>query len=318
MQTMNLPTGRLRYTLTNDYLFHIVFQKNKTILRGLIRSLLNLRDDEIVEIKLENPIYPGDNINDKSIVLDLLITLNGDRKLNIEMQVLNRKDWPERSLTYLSKSFDKLESGDDYLNVMPVIHIGILDFTLFPEYPEFYAHYAMKNVNNDNIYSDKMLINVLDLTRMDLATKEDEECGLLHWAKLFKAQTWEDIHMLVSSYKDIENIVDVMIEAMADKEVRMQCEARQRYDRDQRSLYNLAIREGRETGFKEGHEDGFRVGHAEGHAEGHAMGLMEGVEGSIHMLKEFGASKEQVLLQLTKQFSLSEEEAQAKIKACWD
>ena len=66
MQTTNLPTGKLTYTLTNDYLFHIVFQKNKTILRGLIRSLLNLRDNEIVDITLENPIQPGDRINDKT------------------------------------------------------------------------------------------------------------------------------------------------------------------------------------------------------------------------------------------------------------
>ena len=85
MQTMHLPTGKLRYTLTNDYLFHIVFQKNKKILRGLIRSLLNLQNEEIVDITLENRIQSGNNINDKSIVLDLLITLNGNRKLNIEM-----------------------------------------------------------------------------------------------------------------------------------------------------------------------------------------------------------------------------------------
>lgn len=325
MQTMKLPTGKLRYTLTNDYLFHIVFQKNKTILRGLIRSLLNLRDDEIVDIKLENPIHPGDNLNDKSIVLDLLITLNGDRKLNIEMQILNRKDWPERSLTYLSKSFDKLEAGDDYMNVMQTIHIGILDFTLFPDYPEFYAHYAMKNVNNDNIYSDKMLINVLDLTRMDLATDEDKKCGLLHWAKLFKAQTWEDIHMLVSSYKDIENIVDVMIEAMADKEVRMQCEARQRYERDQRSLYNLAIQEGRETGFKtghaEGHAEGLAEGLAQGHTEGHAQGIIEGIEQgiatSIVMLQDSGIPKENAILQLMNHFQLSTEEAVSKMDSYW-
>ncbi len=45
---------------------------------------------------------------------------------------------------------------------------------------------------------------------------------------------------------------------------------------------------------------------------------MEGVESSIHMLKEFGASKEQVLLQLTKHFSLSEEDAQTRIQEFWD
>ena len=126
-------TGKLQYTLTNDYLFHIVFQKNKKILRGLVRSLLHLDDDEISSIVLENPITPGEKVNDKTIILDLFITLNNNRKINIEMQVLNGNDWPERSLTYLCRSFDNLEEGQSYTDVIPSMHIGILDFTLFPE-----------------------------------------------------------------------------------------------------------------------------------------------------------------------------------------
>ena len=152
MHTKKLLTGKLPHTLTNDYLFHIVFQKNPKILRGLIRSLLKLKDEEIIDIRLENPITPGEKADDKTLILDLLITLNGNQKINIEMQVLNTKDWPERSLTYLCRSFDNLESGNDYINVMPVIHIGILDYTLFPKYPEFYAHYAMMNIINHNIF----------------------------------------------------------------------------------------------------------------------------------------------------------------------
>lgn len=123
--------------------------------------------------------------------------------------------------------------------------------------------------------------------------------------------------MLVSSYKDIENIVDVMMEAMADKEVRMKCEARQRYERDQRSLYNLAIREGRETGFKEGHEDGFKVGHSEGLAEGITQGIEQSISHSIHMLQDADISKENTILQLMNHFELSTEEAIVKVDSYW-
>ena len=118
MKNKTTLSGKLRYTLTNDYLFHIVLQKNRKILRGLIRSLLNLKNEEIVDIILENPITPGEAVNDKTVILDLFVILNNNKKINIEMQILNRKDWPERSLTYLSKSFDKLEAGDDYMNIM--------------------------------------------------------------------------------------------------------------------------------------------------------------------------------------------------------
>ena len=36
-------TGKLEYTLTNDYLFHVVMQKNEKVLKGLIGSLLGLK-----------------------------------------------------------------------------------------------------------------------------------------------------------------------------------------------------------------------------------------------------------------------------------
>lgn len=148
--------------------------------------LLNLEPEQIVTIVLENPIDPHNHVDDKEIVLDLIITLNNQHKINIEMQVINGNDWPERSLTYLCRSFDNLKHGQNYLDVMPTVHIGILDFTLFPEYPEFYAHYAMMNIRNHHVYSDKLLLNVLDLKQIHLATDEDIQCGLQKWAKMGK------------------------------------------------------------------------------------------------------------------------------------
>lgn len=289
MHTINIPSGKLRYTLTNDYLFHIVFQRNTKILRGLLCSLLNLSDDEIVDIYLENPIDPGEKVDDKTVILDLLITLNNNRKINIEMQLLNRNDWPERSLIYLCRSFNNLTSGQDYIDVMPTIHIGILDFTLFPEYPEFYARYAMKNIKNDNIYSDKLLLNVLDLNQMHLATKEDIQSGLAHWARLFKAETWEDLKMLASEYRDFEDITDTMQQALEDKKIRLQCEARERYERDRTSLYNCGKRDG----------------------------ISEGIEKLINILQKVGTSKEIAKEQLIEQYKLSEAEADKKLDLYW-
>ena len=53
--------------------------------------------------------------------------------------------WPERSLSYLCRAFNNLNPGEDYHKVKPVIQIGLLDFTLFPEHPEFYATYRFLN-----------------------------------------------------------------------------------------------------------------------------------------------------------------------------
>ena len=290
MKKKELLTGRLCYTLTNDYLFHIVFQKNRKILRGLIQSLLNLKDEEIIDIVLENPITPGQAVNDKTVILDLFITLNNNRKINIEMQILNSKDWPERSLTYLCKSFDNLKEGQDYIDVMPAIHIGILDFTLFPDSPEFYAHYAMKNIVNNNIYSDKLLLNVLDLNQIHLATNDDIACGLQYWARLFKAKTWEELQMLASEYEVFEDITDTMKQALADKKTRMECEARERYERDRTSLYNSGWREARK----------------------------EDIIKAIQMSKNYNVTKDSAIQQLIEQFELTKTEATKLVSLHWN
>ena len=160
----------------------------------------------------------------------------------------------------------------------------------------------MKNIINNNIYSDKLLLNVLDLTQIDIATEADIACGLQHWAKLFKATTWEDIRMLTANYKDLENIVDIVQDALSDKEIRMQCEARERYERDRISLF----------------DSGKREGISEGISQGHASGFEEGIINAIHMAKDMNATKEITITQLVKQFGLSEENAAERVKQYWE
>lgn len=133
--------------------------------------LLNLEPEQIVTIVLENPIDPHNHVDDKEIVLDLIITLNNQHKINIEMQVINGNDWPERSLTYLCRSFDNLKHGQ--------------------------------------IYLDKML---------------------------------------ASTDKTFENVANTMHRALADEEIRLKCEARERYERDRISLYASGHREGLKEG----------------------------------------------------------------------
>lgn len=62
-----------------------------------------------------------------------------------------------------------------------IIHIGFLNYTLFPEYPEFYATYKLLNVKNHDLFSSKIQINVIDLTKEELATKEDIHYGIRQW-----------------------------------------------------------------------------------------------------------------------------------------
>lgn len=228
--------GPIPYNLMNDYMFRVVLQENKFVLKGLIGSLLNLEQSEIKSVEIKNPIKLGDQIDDKTFYLDIEILLNSDTCLNLEMQVLNEGDWIDRSLSYLCRAYDDLQHGYDYNMTKRAIHIGILDFTLFKDYPEFYASYKLLNVKNHHVYSDKFVLNVLDLNQIKLATDEDRLCELDHWAKLFKAKTWEDLRMIAEQNQYMKAAAEEMYVRNADEEIRAKCQAREDYYRRQRRI----------------------------------------------------------------------------------
>ena len=212
-------SGPIGIPLTNDYLFRALLQRNNQVLKSLLCSLLHLNISDVHSVTITNPIELGKTITDKEFILDIRIELNRNTVINLEMQVANEGNWPERSLCYLCRAFDNLNSGDDYTAVKPAIHIGILDFTLFEDSPEFYATYRIMNEKTRRIYSDKLRLSVLDLSCIN------------HWASLFKATTWEELKMLAKSDKYLQDAVDSVYVLTQDEKIRQQCEAREDYRR---------------------------------------------------------------------------------------
>lgn len=235
-------TGPVRFNMTNDYMFRAVLQSNNKVLRGLICSLLHLSEEELICVEITNPILLGEALEDKEFRLNVNVLLNNRTILNLEMQVVDKSDWPDRSLVYLCRSFDQLVHGQKYQAVQPVIHISFLDYTLFPYSPEFYATYKLLNVKNHEIYNDNFTLSVVNLSRTDLATEEDKKYQIDYWARLFKATTWEEIHMLASKNDYINEASNTIFLLSAEANIRKRCLDREEYYRDIRT-YNKIIAE---------------------------------------------------------------------------
>lgn len=225
--------GEVQIPMTNDYLFRAFLQKNNKALKGLVASLLYMEPEAISSVVIMNPIELGDSINEKTFILDIRVSLNNHARINLEMQVINEHNWTDRSLCYLCRDFTQLASGEDYQAARPVIQIGILNFSLFPQYPEFYATYKILNVKTYTLYSDKLRLSVLDLTHKELATEQDRKYQLDIWASLFKAATWEEINMLAKENEYIDEAANTIYQLTQEEKIRMQCEAREDYYRTQ-------------------------------------------------------------------------------------
>ena len=223
--------GELPFHLTNDYFFRAVMQENNHVLKALVCALLHLTESNVHEVTILNPIELGKHVNEKDFFLDINILLDNHMSINLEMQVVNEGNWIERSQCYLCRSFDHLNKGEDYKNVRPAIQIGILDYTLFPETPEFYATYRLMNVKSHKIYSDKLRISVLELNQIGLATEEDRAYRIDYWARLFKATTWKELKALAEQNPIFTEAARTAVVLSEDEKIRLQCEAREDYYR---------------------------------------------------------------------------------------
>lgn len=223
--SMNI-TGPIDYGFRNDYMFRATLQFSQKTLLGLVSSLLHLSPSEIRSITITNPITLGDTIDDKDFILDTNVLMNNNTLINLEMQVNNLFNWPERSLSYLCRNFDQLNKGQNYSELKPVIHIGFLDYTLFPEHPEFYATYRLLNIRDSFEYSDKLTLSVVDLGHVELATESDKAYGIDKWAALFRSISWEEILMIAKNNEYLMEAAKTLYNLNSDDMVRQRCQAR--------------------------------------------------------------------------------------------
>lgn len=244
MMNKNLPLsykdahGSIDYGMTNDYMFRAVLQENKIVLKGLICSLLHLKDDEVSSVEITNPLQLGKSIDSKTFVLDIHVMLNNNRMVNLEMQMTNLKNWQERSLSYLCRAFDQLNKGEDYSAAKPAIHIGFLNFSATNNTPEFYSTYRLLNVKTHELYSGKFDLRMVDLTQIELATDEDKLYQIDYWARLFTAQTWEELKVMAENNNILSEATQTLYQLNADEILREQCRAREEYEIHERFTRN--------------------------------------------------------------------------------
>ena len=115
-----------------------------------------------------------------------------------------------------------------------------------------------------------MQFYVLDLTQIGAATAEQAQQGLVEWAKMFRATSWEEVKKIEDpNVKEAAKTMEFILSDPTERElIRAMIDA----EIDQRTL----LSEAREEGRAEGRTEGMSEGRAEGMAEGRAQGIAEG------------------------------------------
>ena len=244
----------VEYGLVNDYMFRAVFQTSEEALRGLLSALLYIPEDEILSCLICNPIILGDAIDEKTCILDIRVLLNGNKQINLEMQMGSVENWTDRSVFYLCRMFAEMKKGMDYTQAKPSIHIGIMMKSPVPEDTAFYNEYALKNRRTGYEFTGKIALHVLDLSCLEHVAEEERNSALYHWACVFRAKTWKEVLAMAEQSESIKKAVVTLRKLSEDEKIRLQCEARERYQMDWQSSMRTSREKGREEGRKEGEQ----------------------------------------------------------------
>ena len=95
---------------------------------------------------------------------------------------------------------------------------------------------------------------MLCLDQLENVSEKERSSELYIWAKLFVASTWEEIQVLAQNSDIIKSTAATIYQLSAEENIRLQCEARERYEHDKASLLHLGEKRGRELGEKIGNE----------------------------------------------------------------
>lgn len=172
---------KLPYTFKTDILFKMLFVQYPELLKKLVAELLGIRAADIEEFIIRNPEMPPENLGEKFCRLDITMTVNGQR-IDLEVQVNNEGDYPERVLYYWAREFSSsLTTGQSYGTLPRTIVISIIDFKLF-SCEEYWSFFQPLEATRHTLLSDKMGFYFYELPKLP-----DEVSGnnmLLLWLSL--------------------------------------------------------------------------------------------------------------------------------------
>jgi len=239
--------AELKYKLTNDTLFKLLFVKYRdTLLKRLVAALLGIRVEDIgADFRVTNSEMPPDMLGEKFCHLDINMTVNG-QLVDLEVQVEDEGDYPERSLYYWSREYSSaLPVGSSDYSMLPrTIVVSILAFPLF-RCAEYHSEFGLLEVRRHERLTDRLAMHYFELPKLPAVADAEDELKL--WLAFFNAKTEEDLKNLMAIGGDIMvQAVEAYRSVSASDELRELERQRDRTRRNEASALANARREARE------------------------------------------------------------------------
>jgi predicted transposase/invertase (TIGR01784 family) len=242
-----------------DVVFKMLLLRNEPLLRAMIEAVLTL-PGPITSLRILNPDLPKDQIDDKSVILDVRVELGAHGVVDIEMQTRMLPGTTSRFLYYWAREYaDQLSAGDSYTTLHPVYSVLWLGDNLHEDTP-FHSRYQVAEATGGRLFSDNLQIHTLELKKVAKLPASNQDPDV-DWGRFLTA-TDEERKLLASRSPIMKTAVDALTNLSLDPEARRIAWERDRNERAARHMMGSAIKAAHDEGHREGHEKGQRAGKA--------------------------------------------------------
>jgi predicted transposase/invertase (TIGR01784 family) len=233
-----------------DIVFKLVFANRPDLLRPLLKSAINLPEDDYGEIVVVDPhVYP-ERVGEKLGVLDIKVTLKSKTVVDVEMQRKKIAHLRERVVYYCSGMVrEQVVSGDKYKDVKQVISVTITNHVVIPEDRVYHHRYTLYDPETRSEFTDLLVVHILELPKL---SPKDDGSELWWWMRFLTVKTKEELAMIAEKSPVLEKAATRLLEVSEDAHTRHRLESYRLFEMD----YQVMIEEAREEAREEGAEEG--------------------------------------------------------------
>lgn len=194
-----------KFSLKTDDAFKELFAHEK-VRKRFLSDVLGIPMAEIQSVRLAAPFLRRRFRRQKQGILDVVLELNDDTKIDIEMQVRAQKHWTKRNLYYLGRMYtDVLMIGEKYDKLRRCVSISLLDFKLFPDKSEYHSVYRLRDGAGGEL-TDLWEIHIIELGKRLTGSAVDD------WIRLMNAKSQEEVDMIALKNENMRETVEVVRE----------------------------------------------------------------------------------------------------------
>ncbi len=255
-----------------DIVFKMLFARpgNEALLISLIEAVIRPRSP-IVSVAVLNPALVREQVDDRGIVLDVLVRLADGTRVNLEMQCDPRGAILERWLYHWARLYcGGIQRGDEYEKLTPVVCIVFVDARIGTRFHELHR---LVEVHAHCVSSEHLALHVIALPRLGENT-DDESEGLLRWARFFRARSDGELQSIADEDAIMTQAKTALEELSQDDLARQLAEDRRRAEVIRGLERERDLEEGEARGFEKGVERTLRETIAE-LAEDYGLELTE-------------------------------------------